>query len=180
MTAVELPSGSIIVPVGSRITCNPPPMDTDEDFLVLVEDKRDAVEYLKWLGFEYSADPERVAEYERLNETSQWSFTSLVFGDVNYIVTDSPFFFERFLTATHICKTLNLLNKADRILVFEGVRGHSMAKYVAEGWDYIAAEKKRDPSFTAESFDHDGSASIQRVMVVNAFAKAVSDSQSAF
>lgn len=180
MTAVNLPSGAIVVPVGSRITCNPPPMDTDEDFLVLVEDKEAAIKGLRSLGFEYSADPVKLAEYERLNETSQWSFTSLFFGDVNYIVTDSPFFFERFLTATHICKTLNLLNKADRILVFEGVRGHSMAKYVAEGWDYIAAEKKRDPSFTAESFDHDGSASIQRVMVGNALAKSLSESQLPF
>jgi hypothetical protein len=89
---------------------------------------------LKALGFEYSADPEKMAKYEAMNETARWSFTSLWFGDVNYIVTDSQFFFERFLTATHVCKALNLLNKADRIMVFEAVRGGSFYKEVAPDW----------------------------------------------
>ena len=134
MSNDALPSGAIVVPVGSRVTCNPPPTDTDEDYLVLVKDKPAAVAGLKALGFEYSADPEKMAKYEAMNETAQWSFTSLWFGDVNYIVTDSQFFFERFLTATHVCKKLNLLDKADRIMVFEAVRGGSFYKEVAPEW----------------------------------------------
>lgn len=134
MSNHALPSGAIVVPVGSRVTCNPPPTDTDEDYLVLVKDKGAAVKGLKALGFEYSADPEKMAKYEALNETARWSFTSLWFGDINYIVTDSQFFFERFLTATHVCKALNLLNKADRIMVFEAVRGGSFYKQVAPEW----------------------------------------------
>jgi hypothetical protein len=129
-----LPSGAVVVPVGSRVTCNPPPTDTDEDYLVLVSDRRQAVEALKHLGFEPSLDPQKLEDYERMNMTAQWEFTSLWFGDVNYIVTESHFFFERFLTATHICKALNLLDKKDRIMVFEAVRGASFSHEVTSQW----------------------------------------------
>lgn len=126
MTSETLPSGAIVVPVGSRVTCNPPPTDTDEDYLVLVKDKYAAITGLLAIGFEYSGDPAKEAEYIKMNKTSQLRFTSLWMGDVNYIVTDSGFFFERFLTATHICKTLNLLNKADRVMVFEAVMANTV------------------------------------------------------
>lgn len=131
---LELPSGAIVVPVGSRVTCNPPPTDTDEDYLVLVKNRQEAINGLRSIGFEFSGDEEVNAEYVRMNETSQWRFTSLFFGDVNYIVTDSPFFFERFLTATHVCKTLNLLRKEDRIMVFEAIRGGSFSHNVLPDW----------------------------------------------
>lgn len=132
MTHQSLPSGAIVVPVGSRVTCNPPPTDTDEDYLILTKDREATINGLMSIGFEYSADPEKVAEYEEMNKSSQNSFVSLWFGDMNYIITDSAFFFERFLTATHICKTLNLLRKEDRILVFAGVRGESFSGKVVD------------------------------------------------
>lgn len=135
MAQTDLPSGAIVVPVGSRVTCNPPPTDTDEDYLVFVKDKKAAVDGLKALGFEYSGDPVKTQEYVEMGKTSQWSFTSMWFGDVNYIITDSQFFFERFLTATHICKTLNLLRKEDRVMVFEAVRGGSFSKSVLPEWE---------------------------------------------
>ncbi len=163
MSAVTLPSGAIIVPVGSRITCNPPPMDTDEDFLVLVQNKREAILGLKEMGFEYSADPEVAAEYERMNETSQWSFTSMFLGHVNYIVTDSAFFFERFLTATHVCKTLNLMNKADRILVFEAARGATMSSYLFPDWDAKTAIARQRGIVASLSFTN--SDEVQSVMM---------------
>lgn len=134
MAHEEMPSGAIVVPVGSRVTCDPPPTDTDQDYLVLVSDKRAAIESLKSIGFEYSADPEKVEEYQRMNETAAWSFTSMWFGDVNYIITDSQFFFERFLTATHVCKKLNLMKKEDRVMVFEAVRGGSFYSEVVPEW----------------------------------------------
>jgi hypothetical protein len=149
MTHQSLPSGAIVVPVGSRVTCNPPPTDTDEDFLVLVKDMQSAVDGLKALGFEHSADPEKVEKYIRLQETTQMRFTSLWFGDVNYLITDSEFFFERFLTATHICKTLNLLNKDDRVMVFEAVRGASLHKNILPEWQPSMGEWKTHKSGSA-------------------------------
>jgi hypothetical protein len=129
-----LPSGVVVVPVGSRVTCDPPPTDTDEDYLVLTKDKEATIAALMSIGFEYSSSPEQIEKYQQMNETSQWSFTSLWFGDMNYIITDSQFFFERFLTATHVCKKLNLLRKEDRIMVFEAVRGGSFYKEVVDDW----------------------------------------------
>jgi hypothetical protein len=139
-------SGAVVVPVGSRVTCNPPPTDTDEDYLVLVSDRRTAVAGLKAIGFEYSSTPEQVEKYEQMNFSAQWKFTSLWFGDINYIVTDSQFFFERFLTATHVCKTLNLLKKEDRIMVFEAIRGGTFYHKMGTEWhppygDWIKHEK---------------------------------------
>jgi hypothetical protein len=127
-------SGAVVVPVGSRVTCDPPPTDTDEDYLVLVKDRQTAVAGLKAIGFEYSSTPEQVEKYEQMNISAQWKFTSLWFGDINYIVTDSQFFFERFLTATHVCKTLNLLKKEDRIMVFEAIRGGTFYHKMETGW----------------------------------------------
>jgi hypothetical protein len=120
-----LESGTIIVPVGSRVTCSPPPTDTDEDFLLLVDNMNDAVSKLIDLGFSDSRTPEQEKEYRSLQRASGGKFTSLRFGDVNYIVTESAFFFDRFLTATHICKTMNVMDKQDRILIFHGVFGDS-------------------------------------------------------
>lgn len=124
----SIPDGGLIVPVGSRVTCFPPPTDTDEDFLVLVKDKYTAERTLIDFGFEHPQTKEEKEAYMKLGETSEWSFTSLRLGNVNYIVTESPFFFERFLTASHIAKALNLTRKEDRIMVFEAIRGVSFAK----------------------------------------------------
>lgn len=144
--------GAIVVPVGSRATCSPPPTDTDEDYLVLVKDRQAAVAALKAIGFEYSADPEVVARYEIMGETSGWAFTSLFFGEINYIVTESKFFFERFLTATYICKRLNLLDKEDRIAVFEAIRGASFAKQVCPEWrDEMITENTEEASHERRS-----------------------------
>ena len=72
----------VMVPVGSRRTCTPPPTDTDDDYLVLCNDAKQAVRSLKELGFE---PPENIAEYVALHSCS---FTSLRFGELNFIVTD--------------------------------------------------------------------------------------------
>jgi hypothetical protein len=125
-----LESGTIIVPVGSRVTCSPPPMDTDEDFLLLVEDLTEAVQKLKSIGFSTNMTDEQEEEYKKLSMVSGGRFKSLRFGDVNYIVTQSAFFFDRFMTATHICKTLNVMDKKQRVLIFDGVFGESFLKKI--------------------------------------------------
>jgi hypothetical protein len=126
-----LDGSAIIVKVGSRVTCNPPPTDTDEDYLVYVDDLNESVRALLGIGFEYSSTPEQTEKYMSMG--SPGCFTSLWFGDLNYIVTSDALFFERFLTATHVCKKLNLMNKEDRILVFSAIRGESYSHEVDGG-----------------------------------------------
>lgn len=95
--------------VGSRATCNPPPMDTDEDILILVNDIED---------FEDWALENFVAEGYCGEDKS---FSSLRLGSLNLIVTDQKSFFDKFMVATTVTKRLNLMNKEDRRALFQAV-----------------------------------------------------------
>lgn len=109
-----MPYGLIQVAVGSRVTCIPAPTDTDDDQLVYTLNIRDLEDELMRDGFEHDGS--------RVNEGSNTSpFRSYSKGDVNLIVTDKLTFFKAFITATHIAKKLNILNKHDRIILFQGV-----------------------------------------------------------
>ena len=70
-----------VVPVGSRISCNPSPKDTDIDFLVL-------------LGKRTLPDGYQLDNNEAHYEPNEGEFNSWRKGNVNLIVTDSFFFFE--------------------------------------------------------------------------------------
>ena len=100
-------------PVGSRVTCNPPPTDTDEDYLALVSSEEEAFERLEALGFITTTD----LGYEGI----QSDFSSFKLGKLNIIVTESAEFNRRFLAASYVAKSLNLLKKVDRIMVFQAV-----------------------------------------------------------
>ena len=126
----------VMVPVGSRRTCNPPPTDTDDDYLVLCNDAKQAVRSLKELGFE---PPENIQEYITLNECN---FTSLRFGELNFIVTDDLKWFDKFLTASYFAKKYNVTDKKDRIELFDGImRGCSKSSDYAPDWFKLAQEK---------------------------------------
>lgn len=105
-----------VEPAGSRFICNPAPMDTDEDYVVLCR-HRDLVELLQLmdtlqfnLGGSLPADPE-----------DDSTFKSFKKGDLNFIITTDAKFYSRFIAATYVAKRMNLLNKADRIALFQAV-----------------------------------------------------------
>ena len=103
--------------VGSRETCNPPPLDTDEDWLLLVNIE------------EYPAFHAAVVEqYEQTSQEGYQAedgtispFTCFRFEDKNLIVTTNKGFFDRFMQANRIAKNLNLLDKSDRIALFQRI-----------------------------------------------------------
>lgn len=108
--------------VGSRVTCNPAPTDTDYDILVCVTAGDSAhyfVQGMKKAGFEVELG-EGYAE-DALNSEESDRFQSYRYGDINLIVTVDEVFYMRFLAATSVCKRLNLLDKADRIALFQAV-----------------------------------------------------------
>lgn len=124
-------SNATIVQVGSRATCNPPPTDTDEDYLVLVKDAHDAVKNLTALGFEF--------DNEKYKGLGPLGFVSLRFGDLNYIVTQDKDFFDGFLSASYLAKRFNLTRKEDRIALFDAVMCRkSFAHLYLPTWDYAA------------------------------------------
>lgn len=106
-----------IEPCGSRVTCNPAPLDTDEDFLVeILRNERDVSQVVNALGalrFHWEGGE----HYQMAADT----FMSFRRGNINLIVTANKLFADRHRTATWLCKRLNLLNKQDRIALFQAV-----------------------------------------------------------
>lgn len=105
--------------VGSRVTCNPIPTDTDDDYLVLVKPEN-------WIAFDeqmHSAgwaiggsDPE---DSDAAN--GSYNFHSYTKDHLNVIATRDAVFYQRFIAATSVAKQLNLLSKDDRIMLFQAV-----------------------------------------------------------
>jgi hypothetical protein len=105
--------------VGSRETCNPPPVDTDQDVLVLMyEGTGGLFGELFSVGFDIDGSQVRDPADHLGDEGTFQSFSK---GDLNLIVTQDPEFHRRFLAATSVAKKLNLLEKADRIDLFQAV-----------------------------------------------------------
>lgn len=115
--------------VGSRMTCRPPPTDTDQDVLVLVRP---------------DTGPEVVAAAEQAGLAEDGSgqltaerFWSIKDGEMNYLIVDQPELWHSFLAATSVARRLNLLDKADRIALFEAVQ---FRRYPEETHDYAVGE----------------------------------------
>lgn len=97
--------------VGSRVTCNPPPVDTDQDYLALVIG--DPYQAMTEAGFTQDGSP------EFYTGSDKGGFRSWRRGDVNIITTEDGVFYDKFMKATYLAKRLNLQNKADRIALFQ-------------------------------------------------------------
>lgn len=107
--------GWLVQPVGSRVTCNPAPEGTDRDYLVFVASQDEAAAVLFDAGFSQDGSP----EFYTGNDAG--GFRSYRRGAVNIIATEDYTFFERFLIATGLARRFNLLDKADRIALFQAV-----------------------------------------------------------
>lgn len=122
--------GFIVEPCGSRITCDPPPMDTDEDFLVYLfmsdapgKAMSTLMDILETNGYEWEGDTEH---YQSVADNGFMSWRNA--EGVNLIVTKSADFAQRHMAATSVCKRLNLMDKADRIAVFQAVLYGNISK----------------------------------------------------
>jgi hypothetical protein len=102
--------------VGSRVTCNPPPTDTDEDILILTDNMPTIQRALKkdgWDGTEmYISDD---------GTSTTGDFYSMRKGEINLIITQEKEFYDKFTLASFVCKTLNVMAKKDRITVFQAI-----------------------------------------------------------
>lgn len=105
--------------VGSRVTCDPPPTDTDQDVLVLIDPLRwqDALQHLDDCSYDH--DGSDVSSGPDFEPNSP--FRSYSLDEVNLIVTFSEEFHRRFLAATSVAKRFNLLRKDDRVALFQAV-----------------------------------------------------------
>jgi hypothetical protein len=116
LDTVSLALGSSLVtmePMGSRVTCSPPPTDTDEDWLLLV--RGDPSKSMRLIGFVQDGSP------QFYTGSDAGGFRSWRKGDVNLVTTPDLKFFDLFMTATHLAKRFNLMAKGDRIALFQAV-----------------------------------------------------------
>jgi hypothetical protein len=109
-----LPHVMALTPCGSRVTCSPPPLDTDADFLLVTRwEKRGEVENsLRVLGFEVEGN-------EMGYPDDDSDFKSYRRGHLNIIITEDIDFATKHHIATKICKDLNLMKKRQRVSVFQ-------------------------------------------------------------
>ena len=121
--------GCTVEMCGSKVTCNPAPVATDTDYLVqIIPDEKawrtgesvsnqkiaSIVDYLSTGNFQLEGS----GSYQLAAQTG---FMSWRFGDVNLLVSANGAWCTRHRAATALCTRLNLLNKADRIAVFQAV-----------------------------------------------------------
>lgn len=138
---LEIPFAKSITAVGSRVTCNPAPTDTDRDWLVLV-DVASANGLWCWLsenGWEIGGSlPD-----DENNTPSDQRFVSFTKGVENVIVTMSELFHRRFIAATDVAKLLNLLDKAHRIALFQAViYANKVDPWKTDPWNAFELDKQ--------------------------------------
>ncbi len=111
---------------GSRVTCDPAPTDTDEDWLVHVYEKvggegMDPAEYFHRLSGELQDQGFVLEGNEDYQDEEGMEFTSFRRGEINLICTFRWQFVDRHKLATKVCKRFNLLDKGDRVALFEAI-----------------------------------------------------------
>ena len=103
-------------PTGSRYICDPPPMDTDEDTVILVGDLNRTRVHLTCCGWDIPNN-DKYAEME--NKDGWFSAKKEIDGVLkNYIIIQDQDKYRKWVIATETAKKLNLLKKEDRIFLF--------------------------------------------------------------
>jgi len=103
-----------IYATGSTVICNPPITNTDKDFIICAINPTLLIDFLVTKGFEVSFNDEGNYEFDPDN-----GMTCLRRKEVNLIVTGDYEFYLKFVNATILAKKLNLLEKSQRIALFQ-------------------------------------------------------------
>lgn len=107
---------------GSRVICNPPVLDTDDDYIILCAENRldEFKRVLEGDGFVLGGS----GVQHQGNESKFWSYkkSSDDEGIINFIITLDEKWFDNSIKATSLARALNLKSKEDRITLFEAIR----------------------------------------------------------
>ena len=119
-------------PTGSSYICNPPVLDTDIDHMFLVDDLEKVSQVLEKLGWKRCGNEEY--------QIGKW--VAYRKDNLNALLTDNLDHFNKFLQATEEAKKLNLLDKKDRIALFDKYLNprKQISKYDTVYMDNIANE----------------------------------------
>lgn len=113
---IQIPSNlwSGIYATGSAVICDPPVMTNDKDFIICAINPVNLIEFLNHNEFEISHN-------EGYDFDPNEGITCLRRGELNLIVTGDYEFYLKFVNATILAKKLNLLEKSQRIDLFQYV-----------------------------------------------------------
>lgn len=98
--------------VGSRVTCNPAPTDTDRDILVLcVEgEKGELCDMIARAGGEVCGNVDYGDD-----------MIPMRLGEDNFLVTEDEDYYEKFLAVTAVARGLNIMDKNSRHAMFKAL-----------------------------------------------------------
>lgn len=99
---------------GSSVVCNPPVTDTDIDVVILVNDPPEVCAGLEDAGWDSCGETEK---YGGDGST----FTAYRKDKLNYIIVEDPAVFDQWEAATLLATKRNLIDKSDRIKLFENI-----------------------------------------------------------
>ncbi len=124
--------------VGSRYTVDPPPTDTDEDWLVLIPEKhfKDGMAVSLLDKNRFGLD--NPSEHYRADQSlfNSWRGPE----NTNILITANRDFHNRFLAATSLAKKYNLKTRPERVELFQAVLYGTIADreqfQVDEHWSY--------------------------------------------
>lgn len=100
-------------PTGSNYICNPPVTNTDIDTMYYVYNMPLASEWLEQHGWIRSG----------VNEYATDAWRSYRKGNLNALITNDITHYAKFYHATELAKSMNLLDKEDRIALFNMIMG---------------------------------------------------------
>lgn len=116
---------------GSSFTCDPPVLNTDEDYLVYVNVLDYAGYKLRQNGWKNcfeewqnkeDTDPAKETDGYSVEDTFGARFQAWRLGKMNVILTDDVALYLRSVGATLVAKHLNLQDKAARIALFRCIK----------------------------------------------------------
>jgi len=122
-----------IFKTGSRVICDPPPTDTDEDYILLIPVAvlGPLASHLLTEGYTkggslgpVEGSPFLLSEHEYNSDGSvktEGLFQSWKKGELNIILTANEQYFDDFVRATFLAKALNLTDKEDRVTLFRAL-----------------------------------------------------------
>jgi hypothetical protein len=120
--------GCVIQIVGSRTIDGAAQDDSDFDFLVH-KSRGEGVSVLPELGYDLELGNEHY-------EPADGKFNSWRKGKVNIIYTNCDQFYQAFQKANALCKALKLLNRDDRVTVFQAILYNNYPG-ITNVWDTI-------------------------------------------
>jgi len=125
--------------VGSRYTVDPPPTDTDEDWLVLISEKHFKDGQALGILTENHFRLDNPSEHYRADESmfNSWRGPE----NTNILITANRDFHNRFLAATSLAKKYNLTPRSARVELFQAVLYGTIAnrgQFNSDGhWSYL-------------------------------------------